>query len=60
MTSFRFVLSHWAYMFASIFSTVSVPYSVMRCIGVLVESGIIIIFAPDSIHPDFFVLSSNF
>ena len=47
-------------MFASIFSIVSLPYSVMSFIWVTVESGIIMIFAPDSIHPDCLALSVNF
>ena len=42
------------------FSMVSLPYSVMRFLGVTVESGIIMIFAPDSIHPDCLALSVNF
>ena len=46
-------------MFASMFSMVSLPYSVMSFLGVPVDSGIIIIFAPASIHPDCFALSAN-
>ena len=33
---------------------------VMKFLGVSVESGIMNIFAPDSIHPDCFALSANF
>ena len=47
-------------MFASMFSMVSLPYSGMRFLGVPVKSGIMMIFAPASVHPDFFALSDNF
>ena len=47
-------------MFASIFSMVSLPYYVMCFLEVPVDSGIIVIFAPASIHPDCFALSANF
>ena len=47
-------------MFTSMFSTVSLPYSVMRFLGVPVESGIMMLFSPASIHPDCFALSANF
>ena len=39
-------------MFASIFSTLSLSYSVMSILGVPIESGIIIMFNPESIHLD--------
>ena len=39
---------------------VSLPYSVISFIWVPVESGIIMIFSPAYIHPDFFALSANF
>ena len=38
---------------------VSLPYSVMRFIGVPVELGTMIIFAPASIQPDCLCLSAN-
>ena len=47
-------------MLALMFSIVSLPYSVTIFIGVLVESGIIIIFVLDPIHPDCFSISANF
>ena len=40
-------------------STASLPYSMMRFLGVPLESGIMMIFAPDSIQPDCFSLSSK-
>ena len=48
------------WILVSISSTVSLPYSVMRFIGVLVESAIMTILAPASIHPDCLALSANF
>ena len=47
-------------IFASMFSTMSLPYSLMSFIGVPVDSGIIMIFAPAYVHPDFFALSIKF
>ena len=47
-------------MFAKMFSTVSMPFSVIRFLGDPLESGIMMIFAPASIPPDSFALSDNF
>ena len=38
----------------------SLPYSVMKFLGVPVESGIMMIFSPVYIHPYCFALSANF
>ena len=48
------------WMLASISSTVSLPYSVIRFLGVLVELAIMMIFAPVSIHTDCSALSASF
>ena len=44
----------------SIPSTVSLPYLVVRFLGVLLELSIMMIFAPVYIHPDLLSLSANF
>ena len=40
-------------------STVSLPYSVMIFLGVTLDSLIVMIFSPASIHPAFLALSDN-
>ena len=48
------------WMFASMLSTASLSYSVIRFIRFPIESGIIMIFAPASTHPVSFALSDKF
>ena len=48
------------WILASIFSTVSLPYLVMRFFGVPEELAIMMIFAPVYIHTDCLALTSNF
>ena len=48
------------FVFASMFYTASLPYSITSFLGVPVESGIIMIFYTNSIHTYFFSLSANF
>ena len=47
-------------IFASMSSTVSLPYSALRFLGVPMELGIMVIFAPASIYPDCFAFYANF
>ena len=48
------------WMFDSIFSTESLPYSVMRFLGVTVELGIVMMFGHAPIHHDCFALYAKF
>ena len=48
------------WMFTSMFSTVSLPYSVMMFLGVPVGLGIMMMLVPASIHPYCNAISDNF
>ena len=53
-------MSYEFWMFAAMFSMVSLKYSVMIFLGVIVESVILMMFDPASIHLDSFYLSAIF
>ena len=48
------------WILASVSSTIIFTYSVIRFIGVVVESAIMMVFAPVSTHPDCLALSDSF
>ena len=60
LCAWRFCFPTKNCIFATMFSTVCMPYYVIRFIGYPLESGIMMLFAPASIHPDSFALSDNF
>ena len=60
LCAWRFCFPTKNCIFATMFSTVCMPYYVIRFIGYPLESGIMMLFAPASIHPDSFALSTNF